>query len=118
LSREVLLVLVFFGFALWALSPSASTARDWLLPASGLVMIIGMARVYMLRTVPVWNRATTPLKFLATGLTTGGLLTVALIASVRWQEYALVAWTALAVVLAFEVHRRSRFYGSYRRLGV
>jgi DMSO reductase anchor subunit len=64
----------------------------------------------MLRTVPVWNRAKTPLAFLATGLLLGGLLALALAQP--------LAWPAWAAALALETLRRGRFFASYRRSGV
>ena len=81
-------------------------------------MIGGMARVYMLRTVPVWNRAATPLSFFGAGFLLGGLLTAALLANTLWQAYATIVWALFAAALIMEIFRRSRFYGSYRRRGV
>ena len=115
LSREILLVCLFFFLGLWALIPAGAVSRDWLLPVCGLLLIGGMARVYMLRTVPVWNRAKTPLTFLVTGLLLGGLLTLALLSR---QEYVTAAWSAWAVVLVVAVLTRGRFFASYRRRGV
>ena len=110
LSREILLACLFFFLGLWALFPAGAVARDWLLPVSGLLLIGGMARVYMLRTVPVWDRARTPLTFLFTGLLLGGTLTLALLAP--------AAWAAFAVALVLAVLHRGRFFASYRRKGV
>jgi anaerobic dimethyl sulfoxide reductase subunit B (iron-sulfur subunit) len=110
LSREILLTVVFLVLGLWASTPFGGLAGKVLLAASGLFLIYGMARVYMLRTVPVWNRWTTPAGFLATALVLGGLLALAL----RFP----VLWVLFAAALVVETVRRSRFYGSYRRLGV
>ena len=118
LSREILLVCLFFFLGLWALTPAGAVSRDWLLPVCGLLLIGGMARVYMLRTVPVWNRAKTPLTFLVTGLLLGGLLTLALLATLSRQEYVTVAWSAWAGVFVVAVLTRGRFFASYRRSGV
>lgn len=118
LSREILLVCLFLFLGLWALIPSGAVARDWLLPLAGLLLIGGMARVYMLRTVPVWNQAKTPLTFLVTGLLLGGMLTLALLATLSWRQYIVATWSALAVVLCLEVLGRGRFFASYWRRGV
>lgn len=118
LSREILLVCIFFFLGLWALVPTGAVARAWLLPVAGLLLIGGMARVYMLRTVPVWNRAKTPVSFLVTGLLLGGMLTLALLATLHRQEYVVVAWSAWAAVLVLELLDRGRFFASYRRSGV
>jgi len=118
LSREILLVGLFLLLALWALVPAGAVARDWLLPLGGLLLIGGMARVYMLRTVPVWNRTTTPLTFLGTGLLLGGLLTLALLATLSRQAYVAVAWPAWAMALFLSVLHRGRFFALYRRRGV
>jgi anaerobic dimethyl sulfoxide reductase subunit B (iron-sulfur subunit) len=118
LSREILLVGLFLFLGLWALLPFGAVARDWLLPAGGLLLIGGMARVYMLRTVPVWNRATTPLIFLGTGLLLGGLLKLALLATLSRQEHAVAAWSAWTLALFLAVLHRGRFFASYRRRGV
>lgn len=118
LSREILLTGIFLGLGLWALLPSGAMVRGALLPAGGLLLIGGMARVYMLRTVPAWNRAATPLSFFGTGLLLGGLLTIALLCTLRWQAYGAVARVIFAAALGMELLRRSRFYGAYRRRGV
>jgi hypothetical protein len=111
LSLEILLVCLFFVVGLAA-------PRSWLLPAAGLLLIGGMARVYMLRTVPAWNRPQTFLIFLVTGLLLGGMLTLALLATLSRHDYTGIAWAVFAIVLVLEIFGRGRFYASYRREGV
>lgn len=114
LSREILLVNLFLVLAIWAALPSGTVSRRYLLPLTGLLLIIGMARVYMLRTVPVWNKLKTPLVFLATGLALGGTLTVAVVSPSGEKAY----WWLWLGMLAWSIHHRSRFYGCHRRLGL
>jgi DMSO reductase anchor subunit len=42
---------------------------------AGILFILSMSKLYMLRTVPAWNRAYTPLSFFLTSLSLGSLAT-------------------------------------------
>jgi anaerobic dimethyl sulfoxide reductase subunit B (iron-sulfur subunit) len=53
----------------------------WLMALFGVALIICMSRVYMLRTIPPWNRWLTPFQFVTTSLLLGGTTTGALIIS-------------------------------------
>jgi DMSO reductase anchor subunit len=82
LSREILTALVLLGLtasAWWTtLLPEAAAVRAWAgwttVPVAGL-LLLGIARVYMQRTVPVWNHWRTPSAFTATAVLMGGLVT-------------------------------------------
>lgn len=80
LSREIFSVNIFAGFlavmaALAHFRPGA--LNGWVLLVGSLAggtVLYAMARVYRLRTVPVWNHAGTPLTFVGSALLLGGLL--------------------------------------------
>jgi len=82
LSREILSDLVFFGgsAALWlmaTLEKGEGTPRTIFLvicAGAGFVLIFSMSRIYMLRTVPVWKGAHTPVSFFLTAVFLGPLL--------------------------------------------
>jgi len=81
LSREVLAamaLLIATVLAWWlTVSVEAAAVRAWTgwagVPIAAF-LLLGMARVYMQRTVPVWNHWRTPLAFTATAVLLGGLL--------------------------------------------
>ena len=81
LSREILFELGFMALtALAALlvlrRPAASGLERGVLAAAavaGILFLLSMTRIYMLRTVPFWNRAYTPLSFVLTALSVGAL---------------------------------------------
>jgi anaerobic dimethyl sulfoxide reductase subunit B (iron-sulfur subunit) len=129
LSREILLAVLFLVTGLLAAGGHyvRPDVRAIAQPASaicGLLFVWGMSRVYMLRTVPVWNRPSTILSFLGTSLLLGGLLTGALLSTVlavTGQSSAVgpvIGWLAWLLVVLIAVRRRAGFYGSYRRVGI
>jgi len=129
LSREILLAAVFLAATMLAAAAHFlwPGLRSFALPASaicGLLFVCGMARVYMLRTVPVWNRQSTMLSFLVTSLLLGGLLTAAMLATasaVAGQSPTVgpvIGWLVWFVVVVIAVLRRAGFYGSFRRVGI
>jgi anaerobic dimethyl sulfoxide reductase subunit B (iron-sulfur subunit) len=129
LSREILLAVLFLVTAVVAAAGHflRPVVRDVALPATalfGLLLVFGMARVYMLRTVPVWNRPSTILSFLATSLVLGGVLTSAIVVTVRALEgqvsatLPVIGWLAWLLVATVAVAHRGRFYRSFRRLGI
>ena len=82
LSREMLFGTL-FGLAaslhtglLWFEVDSAAARAITALAAIllGLVLVYGIARLYMLRTVPVWHQVTTPVSFFITALLLGTLV--------------------------------------------
>lgn len=86
LSREVLLVCLVagsgavLGLMLWRSWGSGSVRRTLaaLTGALGLALIFAMSRVYMLATVPPWDRLATPLAFFSTTALLGVLTITAL----------------------------------------
>ncbi len=81
LSRELLTANFFIGAAVafagaqWLEigSTGMRAAVAWLTVLAGASLLYSMSRVYMLRTVPVWNTVYTPLSFFLTGLILGPL---------------------------------------------
>ncbi len=80
LSREIFSVSLFTGFlavmaALSHIHPAV--LKGWMMLGGSLTggaTLYAMTRVYLLRTVPSWNHAGTPLNFLGSALLLGGLL--------------------------------------------
>jgi DMSO reductase anchor subunit len=79
LSREVLFATLFAGALVGALA--AGGRGTWIASAIGLALIISMAQVYRLRTVPEWNARATTASFFATTLLLGAVWHGALIAA-------------------------------------
>jgi anaerobic dimethyl sulfoxide reductase subunit C (anchor subunit) len=81
LSREILTANFFVAAAIaftalqWLDLGSTGwrAAVAWLAVLAGASLLYSMARVYMLRTVPIWNTVYTPLSFFLTGLILGPL---------------------------------------------
>ena len=82
LSREIIFALLFalssgtYTYALWGQFGSAALrlAVAGLAMVFAFMLIYSMSRLYMLRTVPVWNTLFTPLSFYLTAVTLGGLM--------------------------------------------
>jgi anaerobic dimethyl sulfoxide reductase subunit C (anchor subunit) len=89
LSREVLLVCLVagcgavLGLMLWTSWGPGSLRRTLaaLTGVLGLALIFAMSRVYMLATVPPWDRLATPLAFFSTTALLGVLTVTALVAT-------------------------------------
>jgi len=82
LSREISFALLFassivaFTYLIWGqigATPLRSTFA-WMAEIFGFLLIYAMSRLYMLRTVPVWNTFFTPVSFFLTTLILGVLL--------------------------------------------
>jgi len=118
LSREILLAVALAGSAAFAWATDGLWGSVWWSMLLGVAYLVGIARVYMQRTVPVWDRWHTPLGFGQTALRLGGSL--ALLAGF-WRSGPLV-WVlillALAVATVQQVQARRQFYGRYERLGI
>ena len=71
LSREVLSAALFAGALIAVLATGGSGM--WLANATGLALIISMAQVYRLRTVPEWDHRATTASFFVTTLLLGGV---------------------------------------------
>jgi len=88
LSREVLLVGLLAGSGMllgllqWRSWGSATLRRllGWLTAALGVALVLVMSEVYMLATVPPWNRLVTPLAFASTAALLGVVTVAALLA--------------------------------------
>jgi len=88
LSREVLLVGLVAGSGMllgllqWRSWGSATVRRllGWLTAALGVALMLVMSEVYMLATVPPWNRLATPLAFVSTAALLGVVTVAALLA--------------------------------------
>ncbi|MBT3190126.1 MAG: dimethyl sulfoxide reductase anchor subunit [Anaerolineae bacterium] len=82
LSREIAFALFFtlsslaVAFFLWAQIDSVKmqAALIWLAIFFGYMLVFSMSRVYMLRTVPIWNAFFTPTSFFLTALILGSVV--------------------------------------------
>lgn len=101
LSREGLAGLIYGGLVgvLWQFSmcdaPSFGLNGFLVAAASlaGLVLVWGIARLYMLRTVPTWNHPGTPAAFFATSLLLGTAAFQVMYAWFNGQSRAPVGWS-------------------------
>jgi DMSO reductase anchor subunit len=83
LSREIFfeigfMALVTLGLFMAWRQPAGGHLLKGIVAAAGLagiLFILSMSKLYMLRTVPAWNRAYTPLSFFLTSLSLGALAT-------------------------------------------
>ncbi len=135
LSREIVAFGVFGAMVLLfavvtagsSVGTSTLVATGGLASLFGVVLVAVIAKLYMLRTVPVWNRAATPVAFFLTAVILGFVGVAVAIAVVDesatrsiWRALGLLAVVAAAVQIgAFEVHRRQlgREDGAARRSG-
>jgi anaerobic dimethyl sulfoxide reductase subunit C (anchor subunit) len=86
ISREVLADLVFLGTvaALWIMAVpdmGEMPLRTGLIvvgTAAGFILLYAMSRIYMMRTIPVWRAAHTPVSFFLAAVFLGPLLAAAL----------------------------------------
>jgi len=103
LSREIMLASVFLGCALlawWGWLPGIySTAAGWLTAPLAAAFLWGMGGVYRQRTVPVWNRHSTPVAFLVSALVLGGLGLNAVIWSFARMEVGLTRNASIGLLL-------------------
>ena len=121
LSREILLAILFLATTVAAWWPQSPPWLAWLTIPTALAFLGGMARVYMQRTVPVWNRARTPLLFALTALLLGGLTANALLwtlADNQGVPVIALSWIALAAAVLDQLRRRRAFFARYQRLGL
>jgi DMSO reductase anchor subunit len=95
LSREIVCGVLFagagavFAFLQWGKRASARVRNAMGLVAAviGLVLVFSMGRVYLLRTVPVWNTVATPLMFFVTTFLLGSLaIGAAFVANYRYLQ--------------------------------
>lgn len=107
LSREILFELAFMallaalGFALWKQVGEEGLHRALFAAAgiSGALFVWSMSRLYMLKAVPAWDHAYTPLSFVLTALMLGGLAAAALFGP-AWPDGAPYLRLLLAGCLA------------------
>jgi DMSO reductase anchor subunit len=80
LSREVLVVQAFAGAVALSILLALLNAPLWLALLEAAACLLGatalfaMTRVYLIRTVPVWNTPATPLEFAGSALLLGGIM--------------------------------------------
>ena len=103
LSREVLSAALFAGALVAALTAGGSGM--WLANAMGLALIISMAQVYRLRTVPAWDDRATTASFFATTLMLGVMLHGALIAAGPGWAMGAMALVALRLLVGLQEPR-------------
>ena len=129
LSREILLVVMLTGTtaaAWWPNAPADAvgfrTLAAWLTVPTALAFLAGMAKVYMQRTVPVWNHWRTPLNFAVTAVLLGGLAVNVVFCSggdIGVESTRLtMSWFALGLALFHQLMRRREYYSRYERLGI
>lgn len=107
LSREVLSASLFVAALLGALGAGGKGA--WAANLTGLALIVSMAQVYRLRTVPEWNRRATTLSFFATTLLLGSLLGSALIGAGSGWAFAAMVLIVLRLLIGWrEPHTLQR----------
>lgn len=118
LSREILLAggLTIMAALAW-LTGGALGAAWWTVPA-GVLYVAGMTRVYMQRTVPVWDRWHTPAGFVFSALLLGGIVAVMVTWGRSTPPALVVCFIALLMAGAQQVDARRQFYARYERLGV
>jgi anaerobic dimethyl sulfoxide reductase subunit C (anchor subunit) len=102
LSQELLLVLL-FGVAVAGQSAVKSEALDWLCSLIGICVVLSMARVYMIRTVPMWNSSFTPIGFFFTTFLLGAAVLADLLARAGADRYLepILRLGSLAVILPY-----------------
>lgn len=108
LSREIAFVLLFAALLagsaalfLWGIGPSALRAVVTTAAAvAGLLTLLAMSRIYMLRTVPIWNHPFTPLSFFLTSLLLGALAIATIVSAVTTSGQALGRDVTSGVVAA------------------
>ena len=97
LSREVLSAALFVVSLIAVLATRGSGI--WLADATGLALIISMARVYALRTVPEWNHRATTASFFVTTLLLGALVHGALIGAGPALAFAAMGLIAVRLLI-------------------
>lgn len=114
LSREILLAGGLLITALLGWWLGGWTA--WLSAPAAALYLLGMMRVYMVRTVPVWNTLMTPFNFTATAVMLGGLLVNAGLWTLVWRgavgigETVATALSLGMILLLFGVWVFLRFW--------
>jgi len=107
LSREISFALLFILssgtliYFLWARLGSVALRLviAWLAALFGYMFIYSMSRLYMLRTVPVWNTLFTPLSFYLTTLILGGLAAGVLLVLNRYPSSISFTDDTLVILL-------------------
>jgi anaerobic dimethyl sulfoxide reductase subunit B (iron-sulfur subunit) len=97
LSREVLSAALFAAALLAALTTGGTGL--WLANAAGLALIVSMARVYRLLTVPEWDHRATTASFFATTLLLGAVVHGAVTAAGPAWVFSATGLVALRMLL-------------------
>jgi anaerobic dimethyl sulfoxide reductase subunit B (iron-sulfur subunit) len=105
LSREILTALLLLGLTAlswWTTSILEAAAvrawAGWTTVPVAVLFLFGIARVYMQRTVPVWNHWRTPLDFTATAVLMGGWVTNVVLWTMGSLSFERARAAALLVV--------------------
>jgi anaerobic dimethyl sulfoxide reductase subunit C (anchor subunit) len=106
LSREILADLFFIGAgaALWILAAFGKSEGAFrtiliaLTSLAGFFLLFTMSRIYMIRTVPVWRGAHTPISFFLSAVFLGPLL-AAILTPVFAAEGSQARWAFMAISL-------------------
>jgi anaerobic dimethyl sulfoxide reductase subunit B len=97
LSREVVCAAL-FAASLIGLTITGGEGA-WLVDMIGFALIVSMARVYQLRTVPAWNHWTTLVSFFSTTLLLGSVLCGALLGGGSWLTLGAVGLVGVRQVI-------------------
>jgi anaerobic dimethyl sulfoxide reductase subunit B (iron-sulfur subunit) len=106
LSREILTAIVLVGVTALAWWPTVSVEAaalrawaGWIAVPVAVLFLLGMARVYMQRTVPVWNNWRTPLAFTATAVLMGGLVANVVLWTLGSLSFEQTRTASLAILI-------------------
>ncbi|MFA6165459.1 MAG: DMSO/selenate family reductase complex B subunit [Gemmatimonadaceae bacterium] len=114
LSREVLFAALFAGALVGVLATGGRGI--WIASVIGLALIISMAQVYRLRTVPEWNHRATTASFFVTTLLLGGVMHGASVAAgPEWAVWA-IGLIALQALLGASEPRAGQVVRTAQRL--
>ena len=114
LSREVVLVQAFAGAVVLSIVLMLLNASSWLALVEvaacllGAASLFAMARVYLLRTVPLWYSPATPLEFAGSAMLLGGILGAVLTvcgATLQsgWSPDLIVCGVVIMMGLVFKI---------------
>jgi anaerobic dimethyl sulfoxide reductase subunit C (anchor subunit) len=95
LSREILIMLIFAfltGMTLLILLVKGETVSmvrwlQWFSIVAGILLVYSMSLIYMIETVPAWNRPATPISFFNTSIMLGAVVLLLLLPSTNNAEF-------------------------------
>jgi DMSO reductase anchor subunit len=68
---------------------------------AGWILVYSMARIYMMKTIPVWNSVSTMVEFIFCSLILGGMLFVSLSGRMMQEEYLSKRINILFLIIIF-----------------